>query len=73
MIDKLYLLCKFIFVKFDYFQGAKVDLKTDTNATPLLYAAICGNITIASILIEAGADVNNYDMEGNSPIIHAAK
>ena len=53
--------------------GADVDLKTETNATPLLYAAICGNMTVASILVSAGADVNQYDMEGNSPIIHAAK
>ena len=53
--------------------GADVDLKTESNATPLLYAAICGNITTANILLNAGADINSYDMEGNSPIIHAAK
>ncbi len=72
-IQGIALSSQFVIDSHTLIPGADVDLKTETNATPLLYAAICGNMTVASILVSAGADINQYDMEGNSPIIHAAK
>ena len=41
--------------------------------TPLHYAATSGNIKVAQILIENGADPNAANVEGRTPIFNAAE
>lgn len=42
------------------------------GSTPLLFAARQGNIDVARVLIEAGADVNNTSASGTSALVVAA-
>ena len=39
--------------------------------TPLTWAALSGQLTAAATLIDAGADVNNADGAGMTPLDHA--
>ena len=48
------------------------DINED-NGEPLLTAAKHGNIKAAHYLIEHGAEVNQIDAEGNTPLLHACK
>jgi len=49
-----------------------INQKNEEGLTPLLNAILCGNISIAKILIQHGADVNiTEDTSGYSPLIFA--
>lgn len=53
---------------------ADVDAKTSaTRRTPLHVAASSGNISVAGVLLENGADANERDLEGYEPLHVAAE
>jgi ankyrin repeat protein len=52
-------------------QGADINVKNGTGATPLHVAIANGKIETANLLIQKGADVNTKDIKGNTPL-HAA-
>jgi ankyrin repeat protein len=55
-------------------KGAKVNEKSkEMGYTPLHYAARFGMCDIAKILIDAGADVNSQDINGQTPLTHAVE
>jgi ankyrin repeat protein len=41
--------------------------------TPLNYAAANGNADIIRLMVEEGADVNQVDVRGNTPLLSAKK
>ena len=49
-----------------------LEMRNENNLTPLLSAAIQGNIEIARFLIEKGADVHAGDNEGSNALHNAA-
>jgi len=52
--------------------GALVDVCTVHYRTPLHFVSIIGDETICQILLNAGADVNKQDFQGNTPVHYAA-
>jgi ankyrin repeat protein len=48
--------------------GADVNLPDPTNVVPMVIAMVNGNFDIAKRLIEAGADVNQWDIFGQAPL-----
>lgn len=46
------------FVKFLIKMGVDVDARNNKEMTPLMWAAYYGNVKIAKLLIDNGADVN---------------
>jgi ankyrin repeat protein/thiol-disulfide isomerase/thioredoxin len=53
--------------------GAKVDARTDSFATPLILAARTGNVAIVQALLKTGADVNAQEgANGDSALMYAA-
>lgn len=53
--------------------GADVNIRDETESTPLITAACRGNREIANMLIAKGADINARDDNGYTPLIIAAK
>lgn len=53
--------------------GAKVDARSPSQGTALMRAAFNGQGTVAQILLEAGADPNAVDAEGQSSLYWAIK
>ena len=51
--------------------GANVEAQDEDGDTPLCLAAIKGNFTIVSMLIEYSANVNAVNNEGQSPLFQA--
>jgi ankyrin repeat protein len=56
------------FIAFLLRRGANVNVQNIWNQTPLLKAAVRGHDEIIRRLIEAGAEVNIQDADGNSPL-----
>jgi hypothetical protein len=52
----------------DFEEGSHIN-----GRSPLLFAAMIGNVEIADLLICAGADVDNFDSYGMSPLHYAAR
>lgn len=52
-------------------QGASIDAKDSSGATPLLIATHKNQVDAAKVLIEAGADVNAKDRIKDSPYLYA--
>jgi ankyrin repeat protein len=52
-------------------EGAKVDAKKVDGVTPLHLAAQCGNIAIATMLLDKGAAINRVDGMGWTPLDRA--
>ena len=48
------------------------DSFNDDGETPLIIACLKGNLTVAKMLIEAGADTNKVMLNGNGPLHFAA-
>lgn len=49
--------------------GASVQIKDDkVSAQPLHFAALSGAISVANVLLEAGAYVNAKDKQKNTPL-----
>jgi ankyrin repeat protein len=55
------------------FMGADVEERGRHNMTPLLYAAWYSSLTIAKILVEAGADMKARDIVGRTVLHRAAR
>lgn len=49
-------------------RGAEVNAETDEMRTALHEACDHGNSDVVKILLDAGADVNIVDIEGNTPL-----
>ena len=49
-----------------------IDTANDGGETPLIIACMKGNLTVAKLLIDAGADVNKALPNGNTPLHFAA-
>ena len=49
-------------------QGADVNLNKSPGRTPLMAAACCDSITTVQKLIDAGADLNQLDQDGNTAL-----
>lgn len=47
--------------------------RTDTNRTPLMFAAFRGYLPICRYLVEKGANVNDQDDDGYTPLLMAAR
>lgn len=52
--------------------GARVDLRNNSGATPLMRAAAQGRDSLVRVLLEAGADPNALDSDGWSPLMYAS-
>ncbi|EGD81155.1 hypothetical protein PTSG_11195 [Salpingoeca rosetta] len=52
--------------------GVRIDLRDDTGSTPLILAALGGNVEAASCLIAYGANVDAQDTDGNTALHMAA-
>ena len=48
-------------------------VKDSTEKTPLMHAAEAGNLDLATLLIQNGADVNAIDQTGKTPLMYAAE
>ncbi|KAK0616638.1 ankyrin repeat-containing domain protein, partial [Immersiella caudata] len=48
--------------------GATIDIRTKNGITPLYFACLYGNYSVASALLRAGADPNKGDDFGRCPI-----
>ena len=57
-------------IQYDIVQS-DVNIKFSNDMTPLLYAALDGNVQCISTLLEAGADVNISNENGVTPLINA--
>lgn len=53
-------------------QGVEPDAPDGRGQTPLMHAAILGNILTAKALLSAGADANSQDRQGRTPLFFAA-
>ena len=49
-------------------KGAEVNTKSDSESTPLHFAALNGRKEIVELLLANGADVNAKDGEGKTPL-----
>jgi uncharacterized protein len=56
------------FVNFLIDKGANVNAGTISESTPLIMAAREGSLDLVKILVEAGADVNLENDDGDSPM-----
>lgn len=52
-------------------KGVDIDPRTPRQKTPLMLAAYGGEPNKVKILVEAGADLNAQDLDGNTPLHHA--
>jgi len=52
---------------------ARVDARGGEHRTALLQACACGNVDIAGVLLDAGADRNAQDANGMTPLLEAAR
>lgn len=53
-------------------QGASVhDTSNKNMSTPLAYAALAGNIACCRLILKHGANINTFDLEGDSPLTEA--
>lgn len=52
-------------------QGALIDERTDSGATPLAIAASRGNKAVVEVLLSHGAEVNAADDDGGTPLDNA--
>jgi cytohesin len=52
--------------------GADKEAKDERGWTPLHYAALAGEPSVAKLLVEAGADKEAKDKYGNTPLHSAA-
>ena len=57
--------------RFTHKAGARLDVKDNDGATPLMLAAINGRETCIDLLLKVGADVNIVNENGNSALSHA--
>jgi ankyrin repeat protein len=48
--------------------GAEVDVRGRDSRTPLMYAALRGNIKVVRVLLHAGADVNARNNDGSTAL-----
>jgi ankyrin repeat protein len=53
--------------------GANVNVLTDDHLAPLHMAAQNGNVAIARLLLEHGAEINPVDLKGWTPLDRAEK
>lgn len=49
-----------------------MDLRDDGQCTPLHFAADRGQLEVATLLIQRGAQVNAQDIDGQTPLHYAA-
>jgi ankyrin repeat protein len=52
---------------------ARVDARGAGQRTALMHACAAGNVDIAGVLLDAGADRNAHDAEGMTPLLDAAR
>lgn len=60
-------------VKLVLSKGAEVDPEIEGGRTPLMFAAMMGNLNMAKLLIENGANVNAQSTDGETPLNLAIK
>ncbi len=68
LIEDGNIACLTKFIPSDY----DVNVQIEDGFTPLMLAASLGNLEIVKRLVEAGADVNQIDVYGTSPLMFAA-
>ena len=53
--------------------GADSETRAENQRTPLIWAAIAGNIDTVNALLQAGADVDARDDTERTPLVYAAR
>jgi len=53
-------------------KGAEVDCKSTDSSTPLMYAAVYGDVELTRLLIEHKANVNHTNMSEFTPLLLAS-
>lgn len=53
-------------------EGANVNLRSPTGATPLHATALRGEVLLVRLLLDRGAHVDTVDAEGYTPLMVAA-
>lgn len=51
--------------------GADINARTPNGRTPLMFAAVTGNVRIVEMLLKSGADVNAQALDGSTALIKA--
>ena len=64
---------KQLLVAGDALLSALEDSDNESEATPLMWAAMSGNVQVVELLLNAGADCNAKDIFGQSSVMHAVQ
>ena len=53
--------------------GARAEVRNNYGVTPLAEAALVGNVAVLKLLLEAGADVNSTNADGQTALMVIAR